>query len=196
MFEGRGLRVGVFIDTVNIFDGTRDLYGRGPDYKLLLQRAVAGNRLVRAITYAIHMLKEDKWCYAMKATGYEVKFKEARTAGGSSIKADWDMGMAMDVVRMLDRLDLVVLVSGDADFVELLRYCQERGVPVRVFGVPGSTARTLQEAADDFVAIDETMLMPPKERPAPARPDKFSPSFSKEQQDGKQASEGSDSRSE
>ena len=159
IYANRGLRVGFFIDSMNIRLGCHEKFSGNPNLKKLLDVAVDGNRLVRAVVYAVRMgVGMDTWIGVLKGMGYDVREKEIKRIAGKG-KADWDVGICMDIVRMLDMIDVVVLASGDGDFAPLVRYCQERGRIVRVIGTPTSTARVMRELPDEFFEINQDMIL-------------------------------------
>ena len=95
----------------------------------------------------------------LQQLSYQVKRKDLRLRADGSAKGDWDMGMAIDMISFADKLDVVVLVSGDGDFVDLVNLLKTMGPKVEVFSFPHNTARDLMEAADEYFAITEALLM-------------------------------------
>lgn len=154
-FTFRGYRVGVFVDNVNLYLQCKNRYGASANHELLLEKAVAGNHLHRAIAYGVRFGDAmDRWRQALEQLGYEIREKEPVNG-----KADWDLAMVVDVWRMIDRLDMVVIVSGDGDFVPLIERCHELGKLVRVMGVEGYTSRALIDACDEFVPVTEADIL-------------------------------------
>ena len=163
VYAHRGYRVGVFLDSSNIHASARNHLGKDPDHARILHRALADNKLVRAIAYCVNMGGAfERWKHALSKYGFEFREKELQRFGDGGSKGDVDMEIAMDVWRAIDTIDMVVLVTGDGDFTELVKRCQECGKVVRVIGVPETTSHLLIDAADEFVPIDETMLRTPK----------------------------------
>ena len=164
-YERRGFRVGVFLDSGNIHASVRHAFpGKEPDHGKLLKEAVADNDLKRAIAYCVNMGKGfDGWKRALARYGFEFREKDYQRFADGSGKGDVDMEIAMDVWRYIDTLDMVVLLTGDGDFTALVKRCHDFGKIVRVIGVPTTTSHLLVAAADEFVAIDETMV---RARPA------------------------------
>ena len=161
-------RVGVFVDAANTYISCASVFNRKIDYEKLLYAAVEDKRLFRAIMYAVkHGENLDGWETAMTKIGYELKIKEPMHYQGGGSKADWDVDLCMDIVRMLDCVDVVVLVSGDGDFLPVVRWCQDRGRIVKVMSVYRSTSSKLREAADIYHQIDESMLFPDAIKRAP-----------------------------
>ena len=148
-------RVGVFIDTQNLYHSARNLYQARVNFGAVLKEAVAGRKLVRAVAYVITTEAGDEKNFfeALSKLGIETKTKDLQIFAGGSKKADWDVGLAVDAIKMSARLDCVVIVSGDGDFVPLVEYLQTIGVQVEVVAFGKSTSGKLREAADDLVDL-------------------------------------------
>lgn len=156
MFKHPEQRVGVFVDTANMYHSAKNLYKANVNFGEILKAAVSGRRLVRAIAYVINSSSEEENTFfaALDKQGFEVKQKELQVFAGGAKKADWDVGLAVDCIKMADRLDSVVIVSGDGDYVPLVKYLQEnRGCLVEVVAFGETTSGKLKEAADDLVDI-------------------------------------------
>ena len=150
-------RVGVFIDTQNLYHSARNLYKGGVNFGAVLKDAVAGRKLVRAVAYVITTEAGDEKNFfeALSNLGIETKTKDLQIFSGGTKKADWDVGLAVDAIKMSPRLDSVVIVSGDGDFVPLVEYLQTIGVQVEVVSFGKSTSGKLREVVDDFVDLSE-----------------------------------------
>lgn len=150
-------RVGVFIDTQNLYHSARNLYKARVNFGAVLKDAVAGRKLVRAVAYVITTEAGDEKNFfeALEKLGIETKTKDLQIFAGGSKKADWDVGLAVDAIKMSPRLDSVVIVSGDGDFIPLVEYLQSIGVQVEVVSFGQSTSGKLREAVDDFVDLSE-----------------------------------------
>ncbi len=150
-------RVGVFIDTQNVYHSARNLYQARVNFGAVLKDAVAGRKLVRAVAYVITTEAGDEKNFfeALEKIGIETKTKDLQIFAGGAKKADWDVGLAVDAIKMAPRLDCVVIVSGDGDFVPLVEYLQTMGVQVEVVSFGKSTSMKLKEACDDFVDLSE-----------------------------------------
>lgn len=148
-------RVGVFIDTQNLYHSARNLYQARVNFGAVLKDAVAGRKLVRAVAYVITTEAGDEKNFfeALSKLGIETKTKDLQIFAGGAKKADWDVGLAVDAIKMSPRLDSVVIVSGDGDFVPLVEYLQTNGVQVEVVSFGKSTSGKLREAVDDFVDL-------------------------------------------
>jgi uncharacterized LabA/DUF88 family protein len=98
---------------------------------------------------------EKNFFEALIKQGIETKTKDLQIFSGGSKKADWDVGLAVDAIKMSPKLDCVVIASGDGDFVPLVEYLQTNGIQVEVASFSKSTSGKLREAADDFLDLSE-----------------------------------------
>ena len=93
---------------------------------------------------------------ALGKMGIEPRIKDLQIFSGGAKKADWDVGLAVDAIKMAPKLDAVILVSGDGDFVPLVEYLKmNEGCQVEVVSFGKSTSAKLIEAADSFTDLDE-----------------------------------------
>ncbi|MDO8660184.1 MAG: NYN domain-containing protein [Candidatus Parcubacteria bacterium] len=151
-------RVGVFIDTQNLYHSARNLYKARVNFGVVLKDALAGRKLVRVIAYVITTEAGDEKNFfeALTKLGIETKTKDLQVFHTGTKKGDWDVGLTVDAMRMANRLDTVILVSGDGDFVPLVEYLQNyTGTQVEVVSFGQSTSSKLREAADDFLDLSE-----------------------------------------
>lgn len=150
-------RVGVFVDVQNMYYSARHIYNSKVNFKQLLGEAVEGRTLVRAIAYVIRTedLSREEFFKVLGNLGYEVQAKDVQTFADGSKKGDWDIGIAMDMIEMAPRLDTLVLVSGDGDFVPLVEHLKRAlGCRVEVIAFGKSASGKLRDAADKFTDID------------------------------------------
>lgn len=150
-------RVGVFIDTSNLYHSAKNLYKRKVNFGAVLKDAVAGRKLVRATAYVITSEggSEEKFFEALTKLGIETKTKELQIFSGGAKKGDWDVGITVDAIKMAPRLDAIVLVAGDGDFIPLVEYLQGMLVQVEVVSFGKSTSMKLKEVADDFIDLSK-----------------------------------------
>lgn len=146
-------RVAVFIDTQNLYHSARNLYKSYVNFGNILKDAVGDRSLVRAIAYVISSEAGDEKPFfdALTKIGIETKTKDLQIFAGGAKKGDWDVGLAIDAITIAPRLDAVVLVSGDGDYIPLVEYLQKHsGIQVEVVSFGKSTSMNLKEVADDF----------------------------------------------
>lgn len=151
-------RVGVFIDTQNLYHSAKNLYHARCNFGNILKDAVAGRRLIRARAYAVttESGEEKGFFEALEKIGIEMRLKDLQVFSGGAKKADWDVGLAVDAITASPSLDTVVLITGDGDFVPLVQYLQTHdGCQVEVVCFGRSTSGKLKEATDDFLDLDE-----------------------------------------
>ena len=156
-------RVGIFIDIQNLYHSAKNLYGGRVNYNELIKQLIDGRRLVRALAYVVKSTPEtgeESFFDALEKSGIELRSKEIQVFSSGVKKADWDVGIAVDAIRMADMLDVVILVSGDGDFLPLVNYLQwglGKGVEVAAFGRTSSSR--LRESADRFLDLDSAPRM-------------------------------------
>lgn len=157
-------RVGIFIDVQNMFYAAKHLYGSKLNFTKLLDYVSRGRPLTRAISYIIRTpeIDQSNFITMLRSNGYEVRVKDLKQRPDGSAKGDWDMGLALDALAMADRLDVVAIVSGDGDFVDLVNFLKARGVRVEVYSFPYSTAEELRHAATEFYQMGPDVVMNPQ----------------------------------
>ena len=151
-------RVGVFVDVQNMYYSAKNMYKAKVNFAQILKEAVNDRSLVRALTYVIKAdIKEEKNFFdALSKIGYEVKSKDLQTFVGGAKKGDWDIGIAMDMIELAPKLDTLVLVSGDGDFVDLLQHIKRAmGCRVEVMAFGKTSSSKLREEADEFIDLDK-----------------------------------------
>ena len=155
--QHKNQRVGVFVDVQNMYYSGKQHHSAKVNFKELLKEAVKGRTLIRAFAYVIKadMKDEQNFRDALSNFGYEVKIKDLQVFFGGAKKGDWDIGIAMDMIELAPKLDTLVLVSGDGDFVPLLEHLRRAlGCRVEVIAFGKSASGKLKDAADAFTDLD------------------------------------------
>lgn len=155
-------RVGVFIDVQNLYYSARHLHGKKVHFGNILKEAVAGRKLIRAIAYVVRTESQDEQPFfeALYNFGIETREKDLQVFSGGSKKADWDVGLTVDAIRLASSLDAIVLVSGDGDYLPLVEYLQKStGKQVEIVAFGETTSGKLIEACDDFVDLSQNKKM-------------------------------------
>lgn len=153
-------RVAVLVDVQNLYYSAKNLYNARVNYKNLLNTLVQKRLLVRAIAYVINAddSKENDFFNALNSAGFEVKEKNLQIFLGGAKKGDWDLGIAMDAIRLGHKVDSIILVSGDGDFKPVVNYLQQSlGCLVEVAAFKKTANKELIEIADDFINIEDNM---------------------------------------
>lgn len=149
-------RVGVFVDAANMYHSAKNLFGRRVNFGQVLKMAVAERKLIRALAYAIKTKtgEEEMFFEALAKQGFQVQMKDLQIFNSGQKKADWDVGITVDAIKMADKLDVVVLVTGDGDFIPLVRYLKDtKGCLVEVMAFQKTCSSRLIEEADDFTDL-------------------------------------------
>lgn len=162
-------RVAVLIDVQNMYYSAKNMFNAKVNFSKIMETAVAKRKLVRAIAYVIRadIPDEDVFHHALEKTGLEVKSKSLQTFVGGAKKGDWDIGIAMDAVRLCSKVDTVVLVSGDGDFKDLLKYLSAHGCRTEVLAFNQTASIHIKQEADLFVDMEKDLkryLVPLKPR--------------------------------
>ncbi|MBD3251774.1 NYN domain-containing protein [Candidatus Uhrbacteria bacterium] len=150
-------RVVVLIDTQNMYHSAKHLYGAHLNFGKLVETLVGDRNLVRSIAYvATSKTGEEKGFFeALTASGIEVKSKDVIEFASGERKADWDVGIAVDAIKFSERVDSVILVTGDGDFVPLVEYLKSKSIYVEVAAFSESTSKLLRESVDIYFDISE-----------------------------------------
>jgi uncharacterized LabA/DUF88 family protein len=150
-------RVAVLIDTQNLYHSARNIYNSRVNFANVLASAVGERQLVRAIAYLITTEAQDEAQFfdALLKMGIETKSKDLQIFHGGNKKADWDVGITVDALRLAGKVDTIVLVTGDGDFVPLVEQLKSLGVQVEVVSFGRSTSSKLKESTEAFLDLDE-----------------------------------------
>ncbi len=152
-------RVGIFIDIQNLYHSAKHLYKARVNYRELIKELVGDRQLIRAIGYVVKSetaLGESSFFEALAQTGVELRIKDLQIFPGGLKKADWDVGMAVDAIRMASFLDVIILVTGDGDFVPLVEYLKwGLGREIEIAAFSRSASAKLKEASDFFINLEE-----------------------------------------
>lgn len=152
-------RVGIFIDIQNLYHSAKNLYSARVNYRELLKEILAGRNLIRSMGYVVKSetaLGEGSFFEALGKNGIELRVKDLQIFPGGMKKADWDVGMAVDAIRTANSVDVIILVTGDGDFIPLVEYLKwGLGKEVEVAAFGRSASAKLKEVADSFIDIEK-----------------------------------------
>lgn len=178
------MRTAVLVDVKNMFFAARSAHNGKLDYGKLWDFFSKKHQIVRAIAYMVKRpdIDQGKFVSALNNIGFEVRSKDARlkrdkkdpkSFKGKELKkpddkrsdyinANYDVLLTIDAISIADRVDCIILVSGDGVYVPLVRFLQSRGCRVEVAGFMGSTSSELSQIADNHVIISKAMVMDSK----------------------------------
>lgn len=148
-------RVVVLIDVQNIYYSAKNLFHKKVNFGAILKEAIGERKLIRAIAYVIKTEEgeEETFFEALGKLGIETKVKDLLVYSGGFKKADWDVGITIDAIRLSSMVDTIILISGDGDFIPLLEFLKNQGKQVEVLAFKKSTSSRLIQAADDFIDL-------------------------------------------
>ena len=158
MIKHKEQRVGILVDVSNMYHSAKNLYNKKVNFKEILKEAVAGRKLIRATAYVIKTETEEEMHFfeALSQQGFEVKMKDLQIFTSGVKKADWDVGITVDAIKLGNKLDVIVLVTGDGDYLPLTNYLQNTmGCLVEVIAFRQTASSRLVEEADDFINLSE-----------------------------------------
>ena len=166
MHKHKDQRVGVFVDVQNMYYSAKNLYNSFVNFSKILEQAVYERKLIRATAYVVESgipetmtvgRQELNFFRALQEQGFKIKSKQLQIFAGGHKKADWDVGISVDAIKMSKQLDVVILVTGDGDFLPLVEYLQYHGVLVEIIAFQKTTSSKLIEQADDFFDLSSNM---------------------------------------
>jgi len=156
MIKHKEQRVGILVDVSNMYHSAKNLYSRKVNFKEILIKAVAGRKLIRATAYVIRTENKDEMAFfeALSQQGFEVKMKDLQIFAGGAKKGDWDVGITIDAIKLADKLDVLILVSGDGDYLPAMSYLQNnKGCLVEIMAFRKTCSSQLIEESDDFIDL-------------------------------------------
>ena len=162
MSERTPEKVSIFVDVQNIYYTCRQAYEANFDYNKFWAEVTRDREVVSAFAYATDRgdEKQKQFQNILRAIGFTVKLKPMLQRADGTAKADWDVGIALDVYEAAEICDTVALASGDGDFGILLQRIRQRfDTSAEVYGVPRLTSEFLIREAGKFIAIDKNLLL-------------------------------------
>ncbi len=150
-------RVAVLIDTQNLYHSAKNLYKSKVNFAAVVKAALGNRKLIRALSYVVNTEsgEEAPFFEALEKVGIEIKTKDLQIFYGGAKKADWDVGLAIDAIKLAHKVDAIVLATGDGDFIPLVEYVKSQGCQVEVITFGRSASSRLREVVDDFIDLDE-----------------------------------------
>ena len=162
------------MDVSNLYHSVKNLYNARVNYKQLIRHLTGNRKLIRAVAYVISteeqreggptpkpeqgraLSPESAFFDALERAGMELRSKDLQVFAGGAKKGDWDVGLTVDAIRMASMFDVVILVTGDGDFVPLVEYLQwGLGKSVEVAAFSRSASGRLKDSADQFINLED-----------------------------------------
>jgi len=154
-----GQRVAVLMDVQNLYHSAKNLHGARVNFGAILKLAVSNRNLIRAFAYVVKTKtgEEKPFFDALIKLGIETRVRDLQEFFGGLKKADWDVGITVDAIRISQSCDAIVLCSGDGDFLQLVEYLKNQGKRVEVVAFGKSSSAKIKEAADEFIDLEESL---------------------------------------
>jgi uncharacterized LabA/DUF88 family protein len=152
-----GQKVGILIDVQNLYHSAKNLYSARVNFREILKLAISGRNLIRVFAYVVRTKsgEEKPFFEALTKLGIETRVRDLQEFYGGLKKADWDVGITIDAIRIAPDVNTIVLVSGDGDFVALVEYLKNQGKRVEVVAFGRTASLRLKEVADEFIDLEK-----------------------------------------
>ena len=152
-------RVAVLIDVQNLYHSAKNLHNARVNFKAILKLAVSQRNLIRAFGYVVRTKtgEEKAFFNALIKLGIETRVRDLQEFYDGLKKADWDVGITVDAIRISPSIDTIVLASGDGDFIQLIEYLKNQGKRTEVIAFGKTTSSKLQETADEFIDLENDL---------------------------------------
>lgn len=160
-------RIAIFIDVQNLYHSAKNIFKARVNFENLIKAAIRDRQLVRIFAYVVKsetgegvaegkaLTGEAAFFDALEKLGIELRIKDIQIYASGFKKADWDVGMAVDAIRLSPSVDTIVLATGDGDFIPLVEYLQAHGKLVEVMAFSKSASGKLKETVDEFIDLGE-----------------------------------------
>lgn len=150
-------RVAILIDTQNLYHSAKNLYKAKVNFANVVKTALGNRKLIRAVSYVVNTEsgEEQPFFEALEKVGIEIKTKDLQIFYGGAKKADWDVGLAVDAIKLAHKVDAIVLATGDGDFIPLVEYVKSQGCQVEGITFGRSASSRFREVVDDFIDMDK-----------------------------------------
>jgi uncharacterized LabA/DUF88 family protein len=150
-------RVAILIDTQNLYHSAKNLYKSKVNFGAVVKAALGDRKLIRALSYVVNTESGEEGAFfeALEKVGIEIKTKDLQIFYGGAKKADWDVGLAIDAIKLSSKVDSIILATGDGDFIPLVEFLKCQGCQVEVITFGRSASQKLRESVDDFIDMDE-----------------------------------------
>jgi len=143
-----------------MYHSAKKLFGQNLSYGKMLRAAVGPRKLVRAIAYVIERPEVDQQGFfdLLRYSGFEVRRREVIERMDGSFKADWDLGIAREMLAMADRVDAIVLASGNGVFADMAPLIKAKGVKFECCAFYEAFSDELRRAVDCYRVLGEGHL--------------------------------------
>lgn len=157
LIKSKEQRIVVLIDVQNLYYSAKNLYRKKVNFKEILNKAISGRKLIRAFAYVVRTKAgtEEPFFDALTNLGIETRVRDLQEFYGGQKKADWDVGIVIDAIRTAPSVDVIVLCSGDGDFIPLVEYLKNQGKRTEAIAFGRTTSSKLKESVDEFLDVEK-----------------------------------------
>ena len=150
-----GQRIAILLDVQNLYYSARNLYSAKVNFREILNTAVSNRNLIRAFAYVVKTKtgEEKSFFEALSKLGIETRIRDLQEFYGGLKKADWDVGITVDAIRISPSVDTIIIGSGDGDFIQLVDYLKNQGKRVEVMAFGRTASANLKKSVDEFVDL-------------------------------------------
>jgi len=148
-------RIAIFIDGANLFYAALQL-GIEIDYVKLLGSLTSGARLLRAFFYTgvdLTNEKQQNFLLWMRHNGYRVVTQELTQFPDGSKKADLNVKIAVDMLKLVGCYDTAILVSGNGELAYAVNAVSYQGVRLEIVSLRSMTSDSLINLADSYIDL-------------------------------------------
>ncbi|MFH1287138.1 MAG: NYN domain-containing protein [bacterium] len=148
----------IFIDYSNLFIGLRN-QNKEIDLTVLREYLSAGRKLLECYIYIAINPNQPETSHELisqlNEAGFSVKQKIAKVFPNGSLKCDTDIEMALDILDFVEKAkpDIIVLVTGDSDFIPLVEKLKSQGIRIEIASFKGIISRELKDSASGYIDI-------------------------------------------
>ncbi len=159
LIKHKGQRIAILIDVQNLYHSAKNLYKARVNFREILKTGVGQRNLIRAFAYVVRTKtgEEKPFFEALTKLGIETRVRDLQEFYGGLKKADWDVGITVDAIRISPSIDTIVLASGDGDFLQLIEYLKNQGKRTEVLAFGRSASSKLKEKADEFIDLEKDL---------------------------------------
>ena len=167
--------VAVYMDYENLYVSLKSTVKMEPDFDVIMEKCREFGRVTTARAYADWSEFSRVLTSQMFANGFEPvyvptrKFYDAKTRGEAR-KNSVDIHITIDIIKSLflhENIDVVIIISGDRDYVPLINQIRQAGKKVYALGVAGCTSSELSVAVDEMFFYHQLLESGVEEAPPP-----------------------------
>jgi len=157
MIKPKEQRVEILMDVQNLYHSARNFYSARVNFGEILKEAISSRKYIRSFAYVVRTKtgEEKPFFEALTKLGIETRVRDLQEFYGGMKKADWDVGIVIDAIRTAPSVDVIVLCSGDGDFIPLVEYLKNQGKRMEIMAFGKTTSSKLIEVADEFIDLDK-----------------------------------------